>query len=410
MRIAFIDPFEIISYLGGSHVSLLGIMHDLKKMGHTVTLLSPGNKGLLVKRTEERAIPVIAFPLPKLFDTRVNYRGKNYFNIFAALCDFAALALASFSLANRFRRNGFEIVHANQMVISIAAGIAARLSGIPCVWHIRENPSSSVPRIVIKLYAMLAKVLADRIIVNSKYTANVFRGSMIFEKISIVPIGIEEPVGVTTCFLRENLNRKIGISSSASVVSIYGRLIPMKGHDILIRALDILVSKKLDVHLLVAGHSPDNNPYVLYLQSMIRQLKLSDRVHFLGFVDNVNEVLSVSDVVVSASKEPETFGRTLIEAMALSKPVIATTTGAQTEIVRDGVTGYLVQPGCPEELASRLEELILSRELALRMGNAGRARYRSEYTLDVSIKRLVGIYKELLGTAHPIVKKKDGFV
>lgn len=394
MRIFYIDPFVLKGSLGGSQISLLSILEAMRKRGHEVSLLVPG-KGELAERATISGIFVDTFYLPKLYDTRIMIGGHRYFNLLAAAYDLMAFMISSVSLYRIFKKIKPGIIHSNQMTISIAVGIAARLCRIPCVWHIRENPSTSVPKFVIRIFGLLGHYLADRIIVNSQYTADRFKGSRIFDKIEVVPIGILSNSASSDIPSSVAMRRKFGLPASARIISIFGRLIPMKGHDVLIRTLKHLRDKGHNVHVLVPGHYEKEDTYFLHLSSLVDSLGLSGQVHFLGFKHDIQPILNSSDIVVSCSKEPETFGRTLIEAMAAGKPIVATKIGAHPEIVKDGVTGFLIAPDNPVQLAEKIEELLLSDEMTARIGKAGQARFHTEFTIEASISRIEGIYIQL---------------
>ncbi len=391
MKIIYIDPFVIPEMMGGSQKSLLDIMVEMKRRGHESILATPGN-GLLALEAKKRGILTVCFFLPPLVDTRAKVFNWSVFNIFAAIYDFFAFVITSLSLLKVVIKNKPAIVHSNQMTISIAAGIAAKLANIPCLWHIRENPSPRVPKFILKTFGFFAKLLSNKVVVNSNYTANLFRNTQMFRKIVVIPIGIQFSEYPDT---KKPLQEKNKLEQQLKTISIIGRVIPMKGHDTLITASSYLNQNNHDFKLLIQGHFDQHDPYYLSLISAINKLNLGGKIHFLGFNKNINSTLFASDIIVSCSREPETFGRTLIEAMAAGKPIIATDLGAHLEIIENNINGFLVEPDNPEQLAEKLEIILNNSETAKELGNNGNRIYRSKFTLKKYCSRLEDIYFEL---------------
>ena len=392
MKLLYIDQIIVKDYMGGSHKSLLSILAGMKNRGHQIILATPGN-GVLDSTARDVGVQVTQYMLPGLIETRVTLLGKIFFNIFAALYDSLMLLIASLSLLKLILKIKPDVVHANQMLISISTGLACTLAGIPCIWHIRENPSPYVPGIIKKVYGLLGYLLSDKILVNSQYTADIFQNTSMCKKIAVVPIGIEN---TTDYSINKSVNSKDNRLKSTKIISIFGRVIPMKGHKVLIKAINILKEKHLDLELQIMGHFDENDQYYLSLRSLIVELGLTSYIKFCGFKSVIGPIFYSSDIIVSSSIESESFGRTIIEAMAAGKPVVTTRVGAHSELVEDGVTGYLVEPGNPEQLADRIEKLLNNDEFANQMGKLGRRRYEKYFTLKKYMDRLENLYQNLL--------------
>ena len=385
MRILYIDLSSNPNSMGGAQKSLLNIMTEMKKRGNEAILAIPKD-GLLVSKAQNEGIRTLRFALPATINTRIRFGQKRYFNIFAAIYDVFILLLSGFSLFVLTNRIKPDIVHANQMLVSIAAGIASKLAKVPCIWHIRENPAAHISKTVIKIFGVFGFLLSDQVIVNSKFTADIFRNTSLLNKIVVVPIGVEN----TTDNLIQNDSR------STNVISIIGRIIPMKGHEILIKSLNIINQKHVDFELQIVGYFNPIDPYYLSLVSLIEEFELTSKVKFCGFKSSISPILNSSDIIVSSSTESESFGRTIIEAMAARKPVVASRIGAHPEIIEDGITGFLVEPGNPEQLADRIELLLMNKKFAMEMGQHGRERYEKCYTLDQYCKDIEDTYRRLI--------------
>jgi glycosyltransferase involved in cell wall biosynthesis len=186
-----------------------------------------------------------------------------------------------------------------------------------------------------------------------------------------------------------------GIEADRQVIMLPGRLTRLKGQDLFIRALAQL--KNRNFQAVIVGDLHDNQGFSAELRQMIEVLGLTDNVALVGHCDNMPAALMLADIVVSASSnEPEAFGRTTIEAMAMGKPVVATAHGGSLETVIPGKTGWLVQPGQVDELAAALDEALSSAEKRKAYGAAGKAAVNSTFTMNTMCERTLSFYRRLL--------------
>jgi glycosyltransferase involved in cell wall biosynthesis len=170
-----------------------------------------------------------------------------------------------------------------------------------------------------------------------------------------------------------------------------GRLIPIKGHLVLLRALAQARSQVPDVSLDVAGRGP----LAPALKAYVRELGLADAVRFLGFVAPVEAAIEDAAIVVVPSLG-EGFGMVALEAMERARPVIASAVGGLPEIVADGETGLVVPAGEAEPLAEAIVALASDLPRAAEMGLAGRARALEVFTPERCVERVEGLYRRAL--------------
>lgn len=171
-----------------------------------------------------------------------------------------------------------------------------------------------------------------------------------------------------------------------------GRLIPIKGHLVLLRALAQARSRVPGLTLDVAGRGPLEPA----LRSYARELGLEESVRFLGFVAPVQKAIEDAAIVVVPSLG-EGFGMVALEAMERARPVIASAVGGLPEIVADSETGLVVEPGDAETLADAIAYLAGDLERAAEMGRAGRARALAEFPPERSAERIEELYVAALG-------------
>ena len=170
-----------------------------------------------------------------------------------------------------------------------------------------------------------------------------------------------------------------------------GRLIPIKGHIVLLRAFAEAKRELPDLQLEIAGRGPLEPA----LKALARELGVLDAVRFLGHVSPIQAAIERAAVVVVPSMG-EGFGMVALEAMERARPVIAAEIGGLGELVEDGVTGRLVPPGDPEPLARAIVELGGDLELGGRMGEAGRRRALDRFLQDRCTDRTELLYREQL--------------
>jgi glycosyltransferase involved in cell wall biosynthesis len=163
---------------------------------------------------------------------------------------------------------------------------------------------------------------------------------------------------------------------------------------VLLRATARVVRQQPNVQLVIAGDGRDRPR----LEGLVREYGLHDHLTMCGHLarPELNERLCTAWVQAVPSRYLEPFSNVLAEAMMRGTAVVATATGGSPEIVRDAVTGCLVPPGQAEALADRLLRLVADRELAERMGAAGRETALAEYTLDRMIDRFEDAYARML--------------
>lgn len=203
----------------------------------------------------------------------------------------------------------------------------------------------------------------------------------------VVYNGIDASVFHGTPFVEagRQFREQLGITDDVSTVACIAGFRPEKGHVELIRAFAALSGAH---HLVLAGDG-ETRPNI---EKLVRDLQLTERVHFLGNVADVRPVLAMANLTVLASTAVETFSFAMLESMSMGVPVVATDIGGLAEAIREGETGGLVPPGDPEALAQKMQEFLDSGRLE-QMGAAGRNRVANEFSCD---KMVEDIQSELL--------------
>jgi len=175
------------------------------------------------------------------------------------------------------------------------------------------------------------------------------------------------------------------------VVAAVGRITELKDYETFIRAIAGLPRTDPEpLGLIVGGAWGDKQGYLEQLRGLVRELGAEGRIVFAGSQRNMAEVYALSDLLVSSSKQPESFGRTLIEAMAMGTPVIAAAHGGALDIVQEGVSGLLFRPGDAGDLARQIE-----RARGMAFGDL-RGYVLERFTLERMVEQTLAVYAHLL--------------
>jgi glycosyltransferase involved in cell wall biosynthesis len=184
---------------------------------------------------------------------------------------------------------------------------------------------------------------------------------------------------------------RLGVKKDAILVGAIGRLVWQKGFEFLIRCLQQVVKAHREIKVIFVGDGP--------LRSNLEELSLSLEVKgitiFTGFRSDIKDLLSAVDIVVVPSLR-EGFPMVTLEAMAMAKPIIATTIDGIMEQISDGVEGLLVPPKDSVALATAINKMIENTELAHSLGSAARKRLEREFTVEKMIDETEEVYRSLL--------------
>jgi glycosyltransferase involved in cell wall biosynthesis len=367
-RTARATPVLVVSnhahVVGGGELSLMDLLRGLDR-DHWAPVLVVPDEGPMAARGRELGLPVHVVPLPTL-----RRPGP------AVVASVAALGRLA-------RRTDAALVHANGSRAMVYGGLAGRLAGRPAIWHVRIAESDgAVDRV---LYA-----LATAVIATSRAVARRFARPT-RPKVQVVPNGVDlarfapRPPSAA-------LRAALGVPPSSPLVVSIGRFVPEKGYRHLLDAAARIQRTKPGVHWMLMGGGELEDE----LASQARRLGLGSQLHFVGWREDVADVLALGDLFVLPS-EREGFGRVLVEAMAMGKAVVATTAGGIPEIVLDRETGLLVPPAAPAPLADALVGLLDDPRHAARLGAAGRARALATFSLDAHADGVARVYADVLG-------------
>ncbi|MGH7194049.1 MAG: glycosyltransferase [Candidatus Saccharimonadales bacterium] len=265
---------------------------------------------------------------------------------------------------------------------ALRAGVRLIVAGERCV-----DPWKSWHELAIDRW--LAR-RTDRIVVNSSGVRDFYvRHGLPAEKFVMIPNGIVPAEAAHIS--RHELLTELGLPPNARLIGAVGRLWPQKRLKDLIWAADLLKVIRDDVHLLIIGEGPHRRR----LERYRRQVRIEDKVHFLGHRSDVPRLMRHFDVLLLGS-EYEGMPNVVMEAMMAGVPVVATDIPGSRDLVIKGKTGFLVPVGDRAAFARQTKKLLDDGDLARRLGAAGHERVLSEFTVERMVARHVELYRELL--------------
>ncbi len=289
---------------------------------------------------------------------------------------------SAWQLRKIIRREKIDLLHARSRAPAWAAYFAGKMTGVKMVttFHGTHRIQNSV-----KKWYNSVMVRGVRVIAISQFIKNHILQNYIANEdvIDVAPRGFNPTLfdpGLISAGQRQALKQQLGLAAGIAVVSLPGRLTRWKGQILFLEALAQI--KDLEWQALLIGGGGTKTAYIKELKMRVEKLGIADRVLFVGSQEDIVPYYAISDLVVSASTEPEAFGRVAVEAQAMAKPIIASAHGGSLETVKDGETGWLFNNGDSADLADKLR-IALSGDIDLtRVGISGRQWVAENYTID----------------------------
>jgi glycosyltransferase involved in cell wall biosynthesis len=386
------------SEIGGSDVALLRLVESLDRTRFRPVIALPSD-GPLTKDFERRGAKVVVVSEMLKLTTQ-----KGSIHYLRFLINYP---LAVWRILRLIRRERIGLIHTNTLH-NLYGYAAAKLAGVPHVWHVREIVRQSA--LFRRIEAFLARHFADRIIAVSSAAAQMFRGKT-----------GEYPPRLRIMWDGINLNQfhpgnsghrirsELGLPREAPLVGLLCRLDHWKGVEVFLQAVSMCRKECPDARYVVCGGPVEGREKVARgARRLAEELDLTDVVRFTGWhyrPEDMPEVHAALDVLVLSSTWPEPFGLVLIEAMASSKPVVATDQGGPVEICVEGSTALLVPPRNPRRMADAMITLLRDPQRAAAMGRAGRERAEEYFDERRYMRELQLLYEDVLNRRGPVTLK-----
>lgn len=400
MRILFLEASSG-QVVGGSLTGMLELVAGLDRSRYSPSVVLYEEKPV-TRQLRAQGIPVRIFSkrrLPKehsLQDKPAYQRAKGYPSVTPLLRSFRAAGTflfetlpAALRLAAVFREERPDLIHVcNGFRGNLDAIVAARIRGIPCVVHCKGFDKHGYFE---RLFAPgVAAAVCMTVAIEDHCRAEKVRAP----EYHVIYDGLDLDRFRPTRE-RDDVREELGIGRDAPVVGVVGNIQEWKGQHILLEAMvDVVREVPTAVALVVGGAHRSGRAYADGLRRFVTTNALASNVVFTGARQDVPDVMNAMDVVVHTSVRGEPFGRVIIEAMSVGRPVVATRAGGVPEFVHDGVDGLLVAPGDAGELASVLRRLLGDSDLRSRLADGARAGVRN-FSLDHHVAEMTKLYDRI---------------
>ena len=360
------------------HIPFMKLLRD---MGYDVEVAA-GPSGFKEKIQEE-GFEVYLFPFSK------NPLSFNNVKVF-------------FMLLDLMKKQKYVMVHTHTPVASFVGRIAAKIAGVPHIvytahgFHFHEYGSKFKNFIYYRLEKFAGQFTDVLITINEDdYRIATEKNMIPYGRVVYIKgVGIDTvTISPESVGLGEQIKKEINLEKfDGPVIVSVGRLEREKHFDQLIKALRIVKNLGKEFSCFVIGDGKQLN----YLQNEAKQESLSDKIIFTGYSDKIAEYLQISSIFAFTSSR-EGLPVSVMEAMAMEKPVVAYNIRGVRDLVVDGETGFLVKFGDINALAEKIIFLIDHPDVAKAMGKKGRKRIEKNFSLDIVLKQMSELYNDILG-------------
>ena len=308
---------------------------------------------------------------------------------------------AFISIFRFLRRSKPDIVHTHTSKAGILGRLAAWMARVPIIIHTPHGHvfyghfGRSLSRIFLQMEKLLGRITHHHIALTPEEGNDYLNlGVAKSNNISVIHSGVD-----LNCFKRSvtksNPKRnELGISPDSLVVGYVGWLIPIKGVTYLVNAMAKIVEQHPKSLLVLVGKGDDKGEEEIKLKEQVERAGLADKVRFLGWRPDVDEIMGCFDIFVLPSLN-EGMGRVLVEAMAAGLPIVASRVGGIPDLVKHGENGLLVPPADTSALEKAISSLLHDGARRKRMGKAGK-KMCGPYSAEAMVEQIDVLYTELL--------------
>jgi glycosyltransferase involved in cell wall biosynthesis len=307
----------------------------------------------------------------------------------------SAASLSLIRLVRYVRRHGIDVVHTSDRPRdAVTAVLLAALTGTKSIIHVHVAWGTWMSPAL-----RWALRRADGLVAVSEFVATSLAESGHDPTRIHVVLNAIDVTQWTPRTGRDDVRREFGIVDDGALVLSVCRLFPEKGAEALIRACALARNDVSGLRVVIAGEdvTPDGH-FSIHLAAVVNELAMSDVVEFVGVRDDVPRLMAGADVFAMPSYG-EPFGLVFAEAMAMEVPVVGLDHGGTVEVVDNGRTGLLAEPGDVDALATMIVKLLQDPQLRDQLGRAGRARVLDRFTVDRMADDVARVYRRVLGRA-----------
>ncbi|MDA9138010.1 glycosyltransferase family 4 protein [Candidatus Pelagibacter ubique] len=367
---------------GGAETGCYDLAHYLPENNCSSYIVTSG--GELLKFIDKKKVKVIKLPV----------HSKNPF-----LMLFNSIALIFIILLNNI-----SIVHARSRAPAWSCLFATKITRRKFVttFHGTYNFKNSIKKLYNSVMVRSDLIIAGSNFIFSHISQNYSKYLDLKKKFLVIFRGINVDYFELSTILDSEENRLISdweVDRNKKTILMPGRLTAWKGQETFIEALN-LVNKELgyeSFNAIILGSDQGRDIYTKKIKRLAEQYRLTSQLKFIEHCKNMPLAYKISDIVVSASVEPEAFGRVAVEAQSMEKPIIASDIGGSNETIIDNVTGFLFQSGNAEALSKKIIEVLQLDESRLKsIGIEGRKNIIKKFNVEKMCFSTYSEYKKLL--------------
>lgn len=392
IRVALVD---VAAQMSGVEFSTLYLAQNLERTRWEPLVICPA-EGELPALCRASGIQVSVVPQARFFSTSRRVGNWRVPNPFAWLWNAWACLPTARRLARELRDSRAQLVVTKGMFAHYYGGLASRMAGIPCVWHVQDRVSERFGALFPLFLAAGARLLARQVIADAESIARQLRPLVPPGKISVVWNGVdtrEFSPGVDGSGVRAEW----GESPDRILVGCIARLTQWKGQHVLLEAFAPLAEGFPNARLVLIGSALfDSDTYARQLQSRVERLGLGMRVRFTGFRRDMPQVLAALEVVAHPALEKDSTPLAVVSAMAAGKPIVCAAVDGTAELFQDGETGLLFEPGAVNELTRKLSAVLGDAALRERLGRNARAFAERELSADQFTRKCEIVFERAL--------------
>jgi glycosyltransferase involved in cell wall biosynthesis len=370
---------------GGAEHALLRLLSGLRRQDGWVPVVFLQENGPLVSRLRDHSVETYVLPMGNsLSDTRrASLTGAGMFQPQKGVHALAHVG----KLALLLRDRAVDLVHTNSMKAHVLGGMAARMAGIPLVWHLRDSiEEASLPLSAVRTMRALARILPERILCVSQAVAGSIAGEAWKQRCSVVYDGLQPEAFETPAHPEPRAVIRIGM---------VGRFSPWKGQHLFLEAAGILRARGVAAQFELCG-SPlfGEDAYAEGLKTQAQALGIHSDVYFSGWVGDVCRRIRQWDICVHASTLPDPCPNVVLESMAAGVPVVGSRGGGVPELLENGGCGELFPMGDARALAAALEDLAQDTQKRRRLASRARERALQCFRSERVVREVLAIWNQ----------------
>lgn len=294
-------------------------------------------------------------------------------------------------LAKEFKKRDINIVHTHGWLSFLYGSIAGKIAGIPVLINGEHGTFNLNKKRRIFVYRLLSLFVNKFITVSSSLRKElVDKIKISSDKIIVIPNGVDTE-RYHSINMEEVINRKnrIGIPMSSRVIGSVGRLEPVKNYEMLINAFSEISHEFPMLYMLLVG----DGSRMEKLEKLAWDLGLSNKICFLGQVNNTQDFIPLMDIFILTSYS-EGMSNTILEAMSCSKPIIATDVGGNRELILEGKNGLLIGSGNVNELVVAIKSILMDDNKISSFGINSRIEVENNHSIDTMVLKYQNVYMD----------------